>query len=711
MDNLRFDVDSAGIASLVWDMRGASKNVLNELSLEEFAMCVTRALEDDAVRGVIITSAKDDFIAGADLNMLRDAAGRPAEALYRRNLAFKDVLRRIETSGKPFVAALNGTALGGGYEIALACHRRIAADRPHARIGLPEVRLGLLPGGGGTQRLPRLLGIREALPLLTEGKTLDPRRAHQNGLVDEVVAPEALHEAACTWIEHAREPKQPWDEPKFRVPGGEIQSPRGYETFMAANALLRKATWGNYPAPQAILACVYHGLQMPLDRGLEYEARRFVELCRGTVAQNMMRSLFFGLNEANKLKRRPDGVPKATFQTVGVLGAGMMGAGIAYQCALRGLKVILLERDEGRAAQGKAYAEGLVQARLKKGRMDEGEAVALLDRIDATTSFDKLSEAEMVIEAVFEDRAVKAEVTRKAEAAMPKRAIFASNTSTLPITGLAQASVNPEAFIGLHFFSPVEKMPLVEVIVGAKTTEETLARSMDFVRVLGKTPIVVRDSRGFFTSRVFGTYVGEGVALLLEGVEPALIENAGRIAGMPVGPLALADEVSLELMVKVQKQTAEDLGDDYVSPPSAPVLSKMVGDLKRMGKKCREGFYDYPEGRPKHLWRGLRELFPVAPEQPRAEDVAQRLLAVQALETLRCLDEGVLQHPADADVGSILGWGFCPFYGGVLSYVDTVGAETLVRRCDALAQVHGERFRVPERLRRLAADGGRIVPL
>lgn len=704
-DLVRYEVRD-GVAVLTWDMAG-SVNVLDEESIRAFVDGVEKALADDGVKGVIVTSGKPDFIVGADVRMLARYDEGDPEELYRQNLEFKAVLRRMEKSGKPFVAALNGTALGGGYEIALACHRRIAADQPKARFGLPEVKLGLLPGGGGTQRLPRMIGARDALPLMTEGKTLDAERALKKGLVDEVVPADRLMARATAWIHENPEAKQPWDAPKFRAPGGEVHSPKGYETFIGGNAMLRKATWGNYPAPQAIMACVYHGLQMPLERGSEYEARRFIELARGAVARNMMRSLFVNLQDANKLRRRPDGIPTRSYEKVGVLGAGMMGAGIAYQSALRGLEVVLLDTTQELAERGKAYSEKLVKERVAKKRMSEADAHRMLERIRPTTDFAQLAGCSMVVEAVFESREIKADVTAKAEAVLGEDALFASNTSTLPITGLAEASKRPERFIGLHFFSPVEKMPLVEVIVGEKTNAETLAQSLDYVKAIGKTPIVVNDSRGFFTSRVFGTYVNEGIGMLLDGVEPARIEHAGKQAGMPVGPLALADEVSLELITRIAKQTEADMGSAYVRPPSAPVVEKLV-ELGRIGKKAGQGFYAYPEGESKRLWSGLIELFPPAEVQPSPQELGERLLTIQAVETIRCMDEGVVTHPADADIGSILGWGFAPFHGGVLSYADTVGLPELLARCEALAARHGDRFAPPEGLRARVAEGRRF---
>ncbi len=707
---IHYAVDADKIATLTWAMSDAPMNVLNADSIAAYEQALNRALEDTDVKGVIVTSSRPEFIAGADLRMLRGAASQSAQELFDWVSALQALFRKQETGKKPVVAALNGTALGGGLELALACHYRVAADQPRAKFGLPEVKLGLLPGGGGTQRLARLVGARAALPLLTQGKELSAQQAKEAGVVHEVVTPDALLDAARAYILNGGSATQPWDERKFSPPGGGVQSPKGYETFIGGNAMLQRETWGVYPAPAAIMACVYHGLQMPIDQGLKVEARHFVKLARGPVAQNMIRSLFFSLGDANKLRKRPEGVPTQKFSRIGVLGAGMMGAGLAYVTAAAGIEVILIDREQQSAERGKQYAVKLVEKAQKRGRMSAEAAEALLARIIPTTDYQQLEGAQLVIEAVFEDRAIKADVTAKAEAVTAPGSVFASNTSTLPITGLATASARPDHFIGLHFFSPVDRMPLVEIIMGEQTSDEALAKSMDFVRAIKKTPIVVRDSRGFYTSRVFATYVQEGIAMLGEGVAPALIDRAGRMAGMPVGPLALADEVSLELMLKIAAQTRADLGDAYVAHPGEAVTQRVAGEHGRVGKKVGAGFYDYPDGEDKRLWSQLAELFPVEQEQPSVAHVIQRLLHIQGLETARCMEEGVVMAPADADVGSILGWGFCPQHGGTASYIQTVGVPEFVAQCDALADAHGERFRPNAKLRQMAASGELFYP-
>ena len=591
-----YKLDADGIATITWAMQDVPMNVLNGQSIPAFTEAVRKAVADASVKGVIVTSSKPEFIAGADLNMMlaiTDVAGMMDFVTQLHVL-----MRGIEKGGKPFVAALNGTTLGGGYEVALACHRRIAADNPKALIGLPEVAIGLLPGGGGTQRLPRMIGIRNALPLLLEGKKLAPKKALEAGLIDEVVPADQLLARAKQWLltDGAAAAVQPWDRKGFKLPGGAVQSPMGYDTFAASNAMLRAKTFGNYPAPEAILSCVYNGCQVDLDTGCKVEMREFVKLTTGKQAKNMIRSLFFGIGDASKLASRPKDVAKASYRKVGILGAGMMGAGIAFAAAEVGMEVVLLDSSAEGAAKGKAYSENLWNKRVATKRMTEAERDAKLALIKPTINFSDLTGCDIVVEAVFEDRAIKADVTRKAEAVIASSAIFASNTSTLPISGLAEASARPANFIGLHFFSPVDKMPLVEIIRGKATSDDCLARAMDFVKAIRKTPIVVNDSRGFYTSRVFSTYVGEGLALLAEGVKPALIDNAGRMTGMPVGPLALADEVSLELMARIRKQTAADLGAAYQRSAIDDVCDRMVDKLGRLGKKTGKGFYDYSAG-------------------------------------------------------------------------------------------------------------------
>jgi len=704
---INYSVDNDGVATISWDMPGRSMNVLNNDSIPAFADAVKKASEDEAVKGVIITSAKPDFIAGADLEMLQGWSG--VQEMYDNGMELQMMFRSIEKSGKPFVAAINGTALGGGFEICLACHHRIAADNPKAKIGLPEVKVGLLPGGGGTQRLPRLIGIQAALPLLLEGKHLSPEKALKLGAIHAVVPAADLQAAAKTWIMEAKSDAaiQPWDKKGFRIPGSAPMSPTGMMTFTVGNAMLREKTAGNYPAAVNIMSCVYEGCCVDIDNGLKIETRYFVNTCNSPEAKNMIRSLFFGIGNANKLASRPKDIPTQKFTKVGVLGAGMMGAGIAYVTAMAGIDVVLIDQDQAAADRGKAYSQALLAKAMKRKKMTEEKAAAILQRITPTTNYDLLAGAELVVEAVFENREIKADVTKRAEAVIADDAIFASNTSTLPISGLAEASSRIGNFIGLHFFSPVDKMPLVEIICGTETSSETLARSMDYVKAIRKTPIVVNDSRGFYTSRVFGTYVSEGIAMLAEGVSPALIDNAGKMAGMPVGPLALADEVALDLIYKIRNQTKLDLGDKYIDAPSDGAVTKMVEDLGRVGKRESKGFYDYPEGGKKNLWPELGEHFKQLPEneQPALDEVIKRLIYIQSVETARCMEEKVVTSAEDADVGSILGWGFAPSRGGAISQIHTVGVENFVSDCDRMAQLYGARFTPPKMLRDMAKSG------
>ena len=681
--------DADGVVTLTWDVPGRPVNVLGAEAVVAFAASVERVIADDAAVGAIVASAKRDWIVGADLEEFLTG---DVDAIHTTVEAFHRAMRRMETGGKPFVAALNGSALGGGAEIALATHRRIAAQSASALFGSPEVTLGLIPAGGATQRMPRTIGIAASLPLLLEGKPLRFEAARAASLIDDVVPATELHGMAKAWVLANREARQPWDVKGFRFHGGAPQSPQVVELFTAASAMLRKRTWGNYPATRAILSAVYEGTLLPLDAALRVEARYFRSVLATPDARAMIRTLFFATNDANKLTMRPVDVPRAWIRTVAVLGAGMMGAAIAYVTAERGARVILIDRTAELAEQGKAHAAHLLAEKRTKGRASQDDVAAVLARIEPGTDFAALRDADLVIEAVFEDRATKADVTRRAEAALPAHAIFGSNTSTLPIGGLAEASARPERFIGVHFFSPVEKMALVEIIRGAATSDETLAIALDYVRSIGKTPIVVNDRRGFFTSRVFAAYVNEGLAMLVEGVAPALIENGGRLAGMAVGPLAVADEVSFTLMAHVMRQTKADLGEAYVAGCADDVIERFATALDRPGKKAGRGAYDYPPDARKTLWPGLAQHFPGAAEQPAIATVKLRLLVAQTLEAQRAFDEGVLDDTAMGDVGSILGWGFPPFTGGVFSYVDYLGADVFEAQRASLAQRYGARF-------------------
>lgn len=711
---LSFTQDADGIAILELDYPGKSQNILNASSMTVFAETMQKLLADPAVKGIVLASAKKDFIAGGDLATF--AAAHDRESFFSDMQGWHRLMRGMELGGKPIAAALNGSALGGGMEVALACHYRVAADNARARFGFPEVTLGLLPGAGGTQRLPRLLGMQAALPLLLEGKKVGADEAVRLGLIHTVVPAGTERQAARQWIldllQSGQKPEQPWDAKSFRIPGGGPGTPAGNQLLTTANALLREKTYNNYPAPRHILSCVYEGLATDIDTGLKIESRYFTDLVFSSEARNMIRSLFFGMQEANRLASRPANVPTQRYTKIGMLGAGMMGAGIAMATAVAGIDVILLDTTPEAAARGKDYARRQWSKQVEKGRMGATAMEALLARIHPTADYADLAGCELVIEAVFENREIKAEVTKKTEAVIPAEAIFASNTSTLPITGLAAASIRPASFIGLHFFSPAEKMPLVEIIVGRATSNATLARAMDFVRAIGKTPIVVNDSRGFYTTRIFSTYVAEGMALLEEGVAPALIEKAGLMAGMPVGPLALTDEVSIELMHKIALQTKADIGTAYVETAADRVAAKMVETLGRLGRKSGAGFYDYPATGKKHLWPGLVQHFPVkvGAGETAVGDLIERLVLVQSAEAARCLAEGVLRAPIDADIGAILGWGYPAFRGGPIGWLHTLGLPQAVATLERLAAQHGARFAPPQLLRDMAAQGTSFYP-
>ncbi|MFC6977817.1 3-hydroxyacyl-CoA dehydrogenase NAD-binding domain-containing protein [Microbulbifer taiwanensis] len=632
-----------------------------------------------------------------------------AEEFFNYCESLKADLRWLETQGKPVVAAINGAALGGGWELALSCHHRIAVDDRSVKIGLPEVTLGLLPGGGGCVRMPRLLGMQNALPYLLEGKQVGAQQALEAGLIHQTAkdADELLEQARAFILANAETAvQQPWDKPDYRMPGGDAKNPRNAQLLIVAPAMLQQKTKGCFPAPEAILATVVEGSQVDFDTATRIESRYFVELTCGQVAKNMIGTFWFGLNAVKAGASLPQGardIESSPIGRIGILGAGMMGAGIAYACASRGIEVVLKDVSIEAAQKGRGYAEQSLQKRLQRGRIDEAGVQAILSRIQPSDSAADLKGCELIIEAVFEDRELKAQVTREAEAQLEESAIFASNTSTLPITGLAQASARPQNFIGLHFFSPADKMPLVEIICGEQTDDATLARAFAFVLQIGKTPIVVNDSRGFFTSRVFGCFTNEGIAMLGEGVNPATIENAAALAGFPVGPLAVSDEVSLTLMSRIRQQTINDLqreGEQAPSHPADKVIDHML-ELGRAGKAAGGGFYSYPEGAKKHLWSGLAKEFPSG-EQPAPEDVKERLLFVMALETLRCYEEQVLRSVRDANIGSIFGIGFPPWTGGALQYINQYGPKEFVQRARQLADNYGERFTPPQTLREMA---------
>lgn len=706
LQTMTLDVDEQGIALVTFNDPDQSMNVVSPHWLEELTEVVERVAAAAEIVGAILTSGKPSFMAGADLKHILTLAGgaisQPAARAFSQRAS--RLHRRIETCGKPFVAALNGLALGGGFELALACHHRVMSENPAAVVGLPEVTVGLLPGSGGTQRLPRMIGIEPALDLLLSGRKVDSAHALRLGLIDERVAQEQLLEAARRWILGAPQCTRPWDEKGYRGSSG-LLDPAVARLMSEQAAAVAARGQHNYPAPITILECVFEGMQMPFDKALALESKHFARLLCDPVARNLIRTSFITKSESMKLPRRPSGIPRAQVRTVGVLGAGMMGAGIAYVCACAGLDVVLLDRTVALAIKGRSRSERLLNKEVESGRRSAESARATLERIRASDAHIDLASCDLVVEAVFEDPAVKAQVIGRAESVLKPSALIASNTSTLPISSLAAACSRRAQFIGLHFFSPVERMPIVEVIVGADTAADTLARSLDFVAQLKMSPVVVRDSRGFYTSRVFQTFIHEAMSMVGEGVKPALIENAARLAGFPLGPLALLDEVTLDLPWKIVQETQAALGARFVRPAGYEVLRRMLEELGRHGRRHGRGFYEYPQGGAKRLWSGLNEAFPITADQPSVTQVRKRLLYIQSVESARCLEEGVLEHPADGDLASVLAWGFPAWTGGTFTLIDTVGTAAFVEECERLAARHGERFLPGASLRELARRG------
>ena len=700
-----------GIITVTIDQTDRKMNVIGDGFNDAFATLTDAFVTDQEAKGLILTSGKSTFVVGADIDQL--ATIENAEQAFDLVEDLKTSLRKLETSGKPVVAAITGTALGGGLELALACHYRIAIDSPKTKLGLPEVKLGLLPGGGGTQRLPRLIGIQKALELMTQGKELRPQQAVEIGLIDDVAHDnDELINKAKAWINENPKAQQPWDKKGFKIPGGDSKHPKVVQVFSIAPAMANQKSHGNYPAITHILSSVFEGCLTDIDNGLKIESRFFVACALSDVSKNMINTLWTQLNSIKKGQSRPEGFERSKVSKVGILGAGMMGAGIAYVSAKAGMEVVLLDTAIEGAEKGKNYSTKLLDKAISRGRSTEEKKQALLNKIKTTVSYDDLEGCDLIIEAVFEDVDIKAECTRKSEAVIPGNAIYASNTSTLPITELARASKRSSQFIGLHFFSPVDKMPLVEIIVGEETDDATLAKGFDYVGQIGKTPIVVNDSRGFYTSRVFGTYVSEGIAMLSEGIHPRSIEVAGMKSGMPMPPLALQDEVSLSLSLHVMQQAKKAMeaeGKTYTPHPATAVVEKMVKELGREGKKVSKGFYDYPENGEKHLWPELTDLYPTTDEQPSQQDLVDRLLYVQANETAKCYEENVVRTVADANIGSIFGWGFAPNQGGTLQFINSVGVDKFVERSRELAKKHGERFAPAQILVDMAEKGEEFV--
>ncbi len=719
MTDFTYSVDADGVATLTWDVPGKSMNVMTREAFALVNEMVDKALADDKVKGIIITSGKDTFAGGMDLNVLakiREEAGEnPAQALFDFTMSGHHILRKLERAGmdpktnkggKPVACALPGTSAGIGTEIALACHRRFIADSPKAKIGLPEILVGLFPGGGGTTRYSRMVGAMAAAPVLLEGKMLDPKKAKGAGLIDEVVAPGELLAKAKEWVLSASDADivKPWDQKGWKMPGGAPYHPAGFMTFVGANAMVHGKTQGVYPAAKALLAAVYEGAMVDFDTALRIEARWFTKVLMNPSSSAMIRSLFLNKEALEKGANRPD-VADQRVKKVGVLGAGMMGAGIAYVSANAGIEVVLVDATQEAADRGKAHSAELLDKGMKRGKVSAEKKEEVLARITAATDYATLAGCDLIVEAVFEDMKVKAEVTAKAEAVIPEGAIFATNTSTLPISDLAKASKRPEQFIGIHFFSPVDKMMLVEIIKGKETGPVAVAKALDFVRQIRKTPIVVNDARFFYANRCIIPYINEGIRMVAEGVEPALIEHAATLLGFPLGPLQLVDETSIDLGVKIAKATKAAMGDAYPDGAVDTVLFAMA-DQGRLGRKAKAGFYAYDEkGGRLGLWDGLGATWPVAADQPELIEVQHRLMMAQVLEAVRALEEGVLEDIREGDVGAILGWGFAPWSGGPFSWLDIIGAETAVAICDGLENAHGARFAAPKLLHEMAKSG------
>ena len=725
MSDFSMNVGDDGVAIITWDTQGKSMNVMNEQGFIDLDALIDQVLADDAIKGAVITSGKaGSFAGGMDLNIIakmKEAAGEnPAQGLFEGLLGIHKLLRKIERAGmepktnkggKPIAAALPGTALGIGLELPLACHRIFCADNPKAKIGLPEILVGIFPGAGGTTRVSWKLGPLAASPILLQGKMHSPTQAKGVGLIDEVVADPVA--AAREWVLSAPKIVKPWDEKGYKYPGGAPYHPAGFMTFVGASAMVNANTNGVYPAAKALLSAVYDGAMVPFDTALKIEARWFTNILMNPSSTAMIRSLFINKEALEKGAVRP-AVPDQTVKKVGVMGAGMMGAGIALVSAQAGIEVVLIDQAQESADKGKAYVEDYFTKGVQRKRISEEKKAAALDLITATTDYAALEGADLIVEAVFEDPAVKAEVTKNVLKVVGEDCIFATNTSTLPITELAKASDKREQFIGIHFFSPVEKMMLVEIIKGKETGDRAVAKALDFVRQIKKTPIVVNAARFFYCNRCILPYGREGILMLREGVAPALIENAAKLLGFPVGPLQLLDETSVTLNASIARATKAAMGDAYTDDDADEVLFWLEG-TGRLGRKAKAGFYEYDEkGKRTGLWKGIADTYPLLDEQPDLIEVQHRLMFSQVLEAVRALEEGVLMDIREGDVGAILAWGFAPWSGGPLSWLDMIGADYAVERTAELAERYGDRFATPPLLKELAAKGetfyGRYTP-
>ena len=719
MTEFKYSIDSDGVAIISWDVPNKTMNVMSLEGLKELDKHFDAALSDDRVKGIIVTSGKRDFAGGMDLNVLADmktAQGEnPAQGLFNGIMQIHKLLRKIELAGmdpktkkgaKPVAAAINGTAAGIGLELPLACHRIFARDNEKSKIGLPEILVGIFPGAGGTTRLVRKLGAMNAAPFLLEGKMLSPSKMKLAGVIDELTDESDLLSRAKAWVLDATDADciKPWDDKSYKMPGGGPYHPNGYMTFAGASVMVNSKTQGAFPAAKTLLSAVYEGAQVPFETALKIEARWFTKILMNPSSESMIRSLFINKEALEKGAVRPKDIPNQKVEKIGILGAGMMGAGISYVSALAGIKVVLLDMKEEDAQKGKVHAENLLNVGLKRKKIDEKKKSAVLDLICPTTKFEDLKDCDLIVEAVFEDPAVKAEVTKKAEAIIDKNCIFASNTSTLPITSLASASERPEQFIGIHFFSPVDKMLLVEIIKGSVTGDVAVAKALDYVRQIKKTPIVVNDARFFYANRCIIPYVNEGAMMVSEGIIPASIENAAKQLGFPLGPLQLTDETSIDLGVKIIRATRAAMGNEYPEKNGDEVSFKLFEE-GRLGRKTNAGFYDYDEkGKRTHLWNGLNETWPVKKHQPKFEEIKNRLMLSQVLEAVKAFEEGVLEDIREGDVGAILGWGFAPWSGGPFGWVDMVGVQNVVNMCNTLSESEGQRFVAPKILLDMAKN-------
>jgi 3-hydroxyacyl-CoA dehydrogenase/enoyl-CoA hydratase/3-hydroxybutyryl-CoA epimerase len=723
-ESFKLDKDADGIVTMTIDLPGKSMNVWNQALIQDFEKFVDEFTGDDSMTGLVITSGKDSgFLAGADLTML---SGMPEDAtpeqMFEANYGLQRALRKLETGGqdpkalqkgqanaKPVAAAVNGLALGGGMELALACHYRVASDHKKVQFGQPEVQVGLIPGAGGTQRTMRLAGVQNAMQICTQGKPMDAEAAKGMGIVDEIAPHGEIVAKAKEWVKANPKTAARWDRKGFKIPGGAgAMDPRVVPIFAGSSAMAQGQTNHNYPAVQRILSAIYEGSITPIDVGLKIESKYFVQCLMEPQAKNMIRTLFVNKGAAEKGAARPEGVPRQEIKTLGVLGAGMMGAGIAYVSAKVGMKVILLDRDMESAEKGKDYSVKLNEKGISRGKLTKEKSDEMLGRITPTADVADLKDVDLIIEAVFEDPAVKKDITERVEAVIRDDVIFASNTSTIPIENLAKNFSRREDFIGIHFFSPVDKMPLVEIITPEGCGDKALATALDYVGAIKKTPIVVGDTRGFYCNSVVVPYLNEAALMVKEGINPALIDNCAVHMGMPVGPLALMDETSQELGWRIAQSTMKEMGDDYKPNGVEDLLKLFVEDLGRKGKKVGKGFYEYPEGGKKHLWEGLSEHFPRQENQPTPEEVKERLLYVQLVAAANMYAQDVVHDPQSADLGAIFGWGFAPWTGGPMSHIDTIGLEEFVRTAERLAQKHGAKFSPPAKFREMAEKNQKL---